>query len=170
MYWLSLPQDTGNFRVNTGRHKENKPQGGWTLTGEKSGIHPLLRCPSQAAKNLKAKGQPTWVDSLRNKGVGFMWKEKIAGEINAHTIHFHHRWLQRSPANEKEVKGIPRQRGRNRQAVATQHSTYSDVGPNVGGGDYGAPRCPVRCESLNRRQTGYPGHRSNPHNPPPPPR
>lgn len=53
--------------------------------------------------------------------------------------------------------------GRKRQAAATQYSTYSDVGPNVGGGDYGAPRRPVRCESLNQQQTGYPWNRSNLH-------
>lgn len=57
--------------------------------------------------------------------------------------------------------------GKERQAAAAQYSTYSDVGPDVGGGDYGTPRRPVRCESLNRQQTGYPGHRSNLHLPPP---
>lgn len=47
--------------------------------------------------------------------------------------------------SERHSKG----RGKT-QPTATQYSTYSDVGPDVGGGDYGAPRCPVRCESLNQ--------------------
>lgn len=39
-----------------------------------------------------------------------------------------------------------------RKGTTSQYSTYSDVRPNVGGRDYGAPSCPVRCESLNRWQ------------------
>lgn len=52
------------------------------------------------------------------------------------------------PTAGEEVEGIPGQG--ERQPTATQYSTYSDVRPNVGGGDYGAPRRPVRCESLNQ--------------------
>lgn len=39
-----------------------------------------------------------------------------------------------------------------RNGTTSQYSTYSDVRPNVGGRYYGAPSCPVWCESLNRWQ------------------
>lgn len=57
----------------------------------------------------------------------------------------------------RKQKAFPGKRGEGRQPTATAHSTYSDVGPNVCGGDYGAPRRPIRCESLDQRQTGYVG-------------
>lgn len=168
-------QDTGSFSVtltDTSKQKQTNKK-----VNNKKGLNanrrevwdpPTVEMPLPATQNFKVMGESTWVDSLRNKFC-FIWKEKAVG------IKW---WSHNSPPSllslppwtvktgtitGKEVKGIPRQ-GEG-QPTATAYSTYSDVGPDVGGGDYGAPSRPVRCESLNQWQTGYPGHVQPPPSP-----
>lgn len=52
------------------------------------------------------------------------------------------------------------------KGITSQYSTYSDVRPNVGGGDYGAPSCPVWCESLNQWQDRLYRTQTQPSTPP----
>lgn len=101
-------------------------------TKVKSGIHPcwdvitLIKRTKQN-KTLKARGNSQHGWSLLQAGMKVSSAErKLWGKESSHTsLH---------------------------SSMTSQYSTYSDVRPNVGGRNYGAPSCPVWCESLNRWQ------------------
>lgn len=82
--------------------------------------------------------RPVW--PARRKGKG-------SGGSDCHTLGFCHCRLRLRASTEESAAGTARQARVNHSKAM---STYSDVGPDVGGRDYGAPRRPVRGESLDR--------------------
>lgn len=134
--WLCSPPRYWEFLGNNDRQRYTTQV--QTQTKMKSGIHPCwdvitLNKRKKQNKTLKARGNSQHGWSLLQAGMKVSSAErKLWGKESSH-----------SSLHSAMTK---------RNGTTSQYSTYSDVRPNVGGRYYGAPSCPVWCESLNRWQ------------------
>lgn len=112
---------------------------------------PMLRCHSQQEEKKKKKTlKARWTVGMG--GVSYKQARRFPQQ-------------RESCENESSHSSLHSAMTRGK-GITSQYSTYSDVRPDVGGGDYGAPSCPVWCESLNQRQDRLYRTKTQPSTPP----